>query len=107
PPRRAQGGSKVSWRIFERARRADRVMTGGGAAGSRPHLRFEKELMRGGVARLAAMDEVGRGALAGPVSVGVVVVTARIGRVPAGLKDSKLLTPAAREALVPSIRRWV
>ena len=78
-------------------------MTGGV---SRPHLRLEKELLRGGLARLAAMDEVGRGALAGPVSVGVVVVTARIGRVPLGLKDSKLLTPQARQTLLPVIRRW-
>ncbi|WP_229673774.1 ribonuclease HII [Nakamurella endophytica] len=67
---------------------------------------MEKSLLRDGCVRLAAMDEVGRGALAGPVSVGVVVVTGGIGRVPAGLKDSKLLTPAAREALVPTIRRW-
>ncbi|MET3805058.1 ribonuclease HII [Nakamurella sp. UYEF19] len=74
--------------------------------GSRPHLRLEKELLRGGVQRLAAMDEVGRGALAGPVSVGVVVVTARIGRVPLGLRDSKLLTPQAREVLLPVVRRW-
>ncbi len=74
--------------------------------GSRPHLRLEKELLRGGIRRLAAMDEVGRGALAGPVSVGVVVVTTRIGRVPAGLRDSKLLTPSARETLLPVIRRW-
>ena len=73
----------------------------------RPDLRTEKELLRSGSVRLAAMDEVGRGALAGPVSVGVVVVTAGIGRVPDGLRDSKLLTPAARVALVPSIRRWV
>ena len=72
----------------------------------RPDLRTEKELLRNGTMRLAAMDEVGRGALAGPVSVGVVVVTAGIGRVPDGLRDSKLLTPAARNALVPSIRRW-
>ncbi len=63
--------------------------------------------MRTGVVRLAAMDEVGRGALAGPVSVGVVVVTPAIGRVPVGLADSKLLTPAAREALIRPIRRWV
>ncbi len=74
--------------------------------GSRPNLRLEKELMRGGHRRIAAMDEVGRGALAGPVSVGVVVITARIGRVPPGLKDSKLLTPQARETLLPVVRRW-
>ena len=36
----------------------------------RPHLRVEKELLRTGTTRLAAMDEVGRGALAGPVTVG-------------------------------------
>ena len=41
------------------------------------------------------------------MTVGVVVVTAAIGRVPPGLADSKLLTPAAREALVRPIRRWV
>src|SRR6478736_5445294 len=77
--------------------------------GKRPNLRVEKELLRTGtgVLRLAAMDEVGRGALAGPVSVGVVVVTATIGRVPPGLRDSKLLTPAARDALVGPVRRWV
>jgi ribonuclease HII len=72
----------------------------------RPDLRTEKLLLRGGVGRLAAIDEVGRGALAGPVTVGVVVVTPAIGRVPPGLRDSKLLTPAARTALVTPIRRW-
>ena len=73
----------------------------------RPSLRFEKELFRGGITRLAAMDEVGRGALAGPVTVGVVVITPAIGRVPPGLADSKLLTPAARQNLVRPVRRWV
>ncbi|TDE88307.1 ribonuclease HII [Occultella glacieicola] len=52
------------------------------------------------------MDEVGRGALAGPVSVGVVVVDADTGRSPAGLRDSKLLRPALREGLCAPIRRW-
>jgi ribonuclease HII len=72
----------------------------------RPDLRVEKQILRDGCTRLAAMDEVGRGALAGPVTVGVVVVTAGIGRVPMGLRDSKLLTPAARDALVTPVRRW-
>jgi len=52
------------------------------------------------------MDEVGRGALAGPVSVGVVVVDAATRSAPQGVRDSKLLSPAAREALVPRLRRW-
>ena len=76
-------------------------------AQKRPSLRYEKELFRGGITRLAAMDEVGRGALAGPVTVGVVVITPAIGRVPPGLADSKLLTPAARQYLVRPVRRWV
>lgn len=73
---------------------------------SRPSLRKEKSMLREGPRYLAGCDEVGRGALAGPVSVGVVVIDAGVGRVPAGLADSKLLTAARREALVPVIRRW-
>jgi ribonuclease HII len=55
------------------------------------------------------MDEVGRGALAGPVAVGVVIVDvgALARRAPAGLRDSKLLTPVQRQALVSRIDRWV
>jgi ribonuclease HII len=52
------------------------------------------------------MDEVGRGALAGPVSVGVVLIDESCRSAPTGVKDSKLLTPAARVAMVPRIRRW-
>lgn len=52
------------------------------------------------------MDEVGRGALAGPVSVGVCLVDETTGRLPRGLRDSKLLAPAAREALCEPVRRW-
>lgn len=52
------------------------------------------------------MDEVGRGALAGPVSVGVTVVDAAIKPCPQGVADSKLLTPAARLRLVEPIRSW-
>ncbi|MFD1719388.1 ribonuclease HII [Georgenia deserti] len=56
---------------------------------------------------VAGMDEVGRGALAGPVSVGVAVVDATTSRrMPRGLADSKLLTAQAREALVAPVRAW-
>lgn len=55
---------------------------------------------------LAGMDEVGRGALAGPVSVGVVVIDEGCRSAPTGVKDSKLLTPIARERMVPRIERW-
>ncbi|MBU4215767.1 MAG: ribonuclease HII [Actinobacteria bacterium] len=52
------------------------------------------------------MDEVGRGSLAGPVSVGVVVVDLATRTAPHGVADSKLLSPGARQALVPALRRW-
>ena len=71
-----------------------------------PHLRHERQLFRDGALLVAGMDEVGRGSLAGPVSVGVVVVGPRTRSAPRGVADSKLLTPAAREALVPALSRW-
>ena len=55
---------------------------------------------------LAGMDEVGRGALAGPVTVGVVIIDESCGTAPQGVKDSKLLVPHARTAMVPRIERW-
>lgn len=72
----------------------------------RPTLRTERQLLRAGAVLVAGMDEVGRGALAGPVSVGVVVVDAVTRAAPEGLADSKLLSPAARQALVPRLVRW-
>lgn len=78
----------------------------GGPRAGRPSLRVERELQRGGYPVLAGMDEVGRGALAGPVSVGVVVIDETCRSAPSGVRDSKLLTPAARVGMVPRLRRW-
>ncbi|NHC13547.1 ribonuclease HII [Motilibacter deserti] len=75
-------------------------------ASTPPSLRLERSLWREGAGLLAAMDEVGRGALAGPVSVGVVLLSADCKPGPQGLRDSKLLTHEARTALAPRIRRW-
>jgi len=52
------------------------------------------------------MDEVGRGALAGPVCVGLVLVDASTAAPPPGLRDSKDLTATKRQALVPAIVAW-
>ncbi|GAA1962958.1 ribonuclease HII [Nocardioides panacihumi] len=71
-----------------------------------PTLRFERTLLRGGVRHLAACDEVGRGALCGPVTIGIVVVSETTRTAPQGVRDSKLLTPEARERLAPRIQRW-
>ena len=71
-----------------------------------PTLRLERALMRAGASTLACIDEVGRGALAGPVSVGVVVIDAGVRSAPRGLRDSKLLTPRARRELLPRLKGW-
>lgn len=71
-----------------------------------PNLRFERSLLRDGATLLLGMDEVGRGALSGPVSVGVVAISLMTRSAPQGLRDSKLLSPAVRESLVPKLRRW-
>ncbi len=64
-------------------------------------------MRRLGFARVAGVDEAGRGCLAGPVVAAAVVLSSR--RL-AGLRDSKLLTGAARERLydeiLDSCRAW-
>jgi ribonuclease HII len=75
-------------------------------ASKAPSLREERRLLRSGHRLVAAIDEVGRGALAGPVTVGIVVVDAATPSAPAGVRDSKLLSPEARHALAPRLRRW-
>lgn len=75
-------------------------------ASVRPSLRLERSLLREGARVLAGMDEVGRGALAGPVSVGVVAVDLATRSGPRGVADSKLLTANARTALLPALRAW-
>lgn len=71
-----------------------------------PTLRLERSLLRAGHTLLACADEVGRGALAGPVTIGVVVIDAGTRSAPQGVKDSKLLSPRLREELAPKVRRW-
>ncbi len=71
----------------------------------RPHARLERSLGNDGHGSVAGLDEVGRGAWAGPVSVGIVVFQPDR-RPPPGLRDSKLLTEPRREALFPLITRW-
>ena len=69
-------------------------------------LRVERKLLADGARLVCGVDEVGRGALSGPVSVGMVLVDSSVRRSLTGVRDSKLLTPAARTELVPRIRRW-
>ena len=54
---------------------------------------------------MVGIDEVGRGALAGPMTVGAVVVRSDE-RPPDGLNDSNLLSPTRRASLVEPLHRW-
>ena len=96
-------------------------------------LDVEVLLAQRGARFVAGMDEVGRGALAGPASVGVVVLdvpallaeksvagASQGGQAPStpdgpgpraphpweGVRDSKALSPARRAALAPTIGAW-
>ena len=71
-----------------------------------PDMRQERALIRQGHALVAGIDEAGRGAWAGPVVAAAVILPGRAMRLAAlrGVRDSKLLSPAQREALFPPLR---
>ncbi len=76
-----------------------------------PSLRAEQRWFADGRLSVAGVDEVGRGAWAGPLSVGVAVLTpASARRLPEGLRDSKQLNPSRRTslyaALVEGLSAW-
>jgi len=62
---------------------------------------IENSVRRLGFSRVAGVDEVGRGCLAGPVVVAVVILDPDCPIV--GVRDSKLLTPTARTRLFDEI----
>lgn len=71
-----------------------------------PTLDYERRFKGSGARLLAGIDEVGRGALAGPVSVGIAVVDLHQQKLLADVRDSKLLKVAERERLEPLVRAW-
>ncbi|QUJ76449.1 ribonuclease HII [Sulfitobacter albidus] len=66
-----------------------------------PDYSFEAAARAQGYLRIAGVDEVGRGPLAGPVTAAAVVLDPA--RIPEGLNDSKKLTKRRREALYEQI----
>ncbi len=75
-----------------------------------PSLSFETELFGSGAKFVLGIDEVGRGAIAGPVAVGVALITrSQLSEPawPAELRDSKLLTEPSRERLFEPTGQWV
>jgi ribonuclease HII len=71
-----------------------------------PTLEFESRLWRLGLTHVAGVDEVGRGALAGPVYVGAVIlpVSDGVSEDLSGVRDSKMMSPEEREFWVPIIQ---
>jgi ribonuclease HII len=69
-----------------------------------PGTTFEKERWNRGDAVVVGIDEVGKGAWAGPLTVGAVVIPTdrRIYKI----RDSKQLTPSEREAMASRIKDW-
>jgi ribonuclease HII len=73
---------------------------------SDPTLDLERELLAKGSGVVVGVDEVGRGAVAGPVVVGVAVIRVATD-FPVGLRDSKLIAASKREKLVQPVAEWV
>src|SRR5262245_29235119 len=93
--------------------RSDETVNGPGYA-------IEEQLAAAGAERIAGVDEVGRGAWAGPVVVCAAVavdlttadpttgdLTTGMSPPPAGLTDSKLLTPRRRAAMAEALEEWL
>jgi ribonuclease HII len=74
-----------------------------------PDLSFEQVLWETGQEYIAGIDEAGRGALAGPVAAGAVILPPLAGIVNLlkGVRDSKQMTPRQREAARERILQYV
>lgn len=71
---------------------------------SMPSFLEEKKLWENGYKYIIGVDEVGRGAFAGPVVVGAVIFSKNV-KISDGINDSKLLSPQNREKLDKEIRK--
>jgi ribonuclease HII len=75
----------------------------------RPDLHFEKELWAQGLRHIAGVDEAGRGALAGPVAAGAVILPFdRLDLMDqlSGVRDSKEMTPKDRQSWAEAIKMF-
>jgi ribonuclease HII len=69
-----------------------------------PSLRLERQLWSAGCEMVAGLDEVGRGAWAGPIVVGAAILPTN--RRVYGVRDSKALSESRREALFDKVADW-
>ena len=74
----------------------------------KPNLKFESDLWDSGLQFIAGLDEAGRGALAGPVAVGAVILPhddkPLLSRTLRLVRDSKQLTPLQRDSIAQAIK---
>lgn len=68
-----------------------------------PTLRFERRCWKAGDRLVCGIDEVGRGAWAGPTTVAAVIPPPTHLR---GVRDSKMLSRAQRERAAVDVRKW-
>ena len=82
-------------------------MRAAGCMTQNPDLSYESNLWTY-YKHIAGLDEAGRGALAGPVAVGAVILPPQdktlLPKALAGVRDSKQMTRLARESLAPRIK---
>ncbi len=71
-----------------------------------PSLNFEQALWQSGLTHIAGFDEAGRGALAGPVAVGAVILPPdpQLPWTLTGVRDSKQMTPRQRQTWAARIK---
>ena len=75
-----------------------------------PTLQTELKLFERGNRFVIGVDEVGRGAIAGPVAVGVSLIDSQnpnLNSWPEKLQDSKLMTPKSRAEIKKPLESWV
>ena len=81
----------------------DEAVNGNFPAVTYPTLRLERRCWESGDRVVVGIDEVGRGAWAGPVTVGAVVSAPEHVR---GIRDSKQLTREERERAAAAVHGW-
>ena len=75
-----------------------------------PTLQTESKLFERGNRFVIGIDEVGRGAIAGPVAVGLSLIdklNPALNSWPEKLQDSKLMTPKSRAEIAQPLETWV
>jgi ribonuclease HII len=71
-----------------------------------PSLELEYQLLAQ-YGQVIGLDEVGRGAIAGPVAVGAALIaTDTSTSIPTGLRDSKLIAESKRESVAALVSAW-